>query len=80
MTTMDSRNTPTLTRNERLDRLPLTKKHKKLLLGSGVGWALDAMDVGLVSFIMAALTVHWGLSKTETSWPVSYTHLRAHET
>ena len=71
MTTMDSRNTPTLTRNERLDRLPLTKKHKKLLLGSGVGWALDAMDVGLVSFIMAALTVHWGLSKTETSWLAS---------
>ncbi|GAB2516149.1 Putative niacin/nicotinamide transporter NaiP [Corynebacterium atrinae] len=57
-----------LTRNERLDRLPVTPKHRRLLLGSGVGWALDAMDVGLISFIMAALAVHWGLSPTQTSW------------
>lgn len=57
-----------LTRNQRLDRLPVTRKHRRLLVGSGVGWALDAMDVGLISFIMAALTVHWGLSPTESSW------------
>ncbi len=57
-----------LTRNQRLDRLPVTAKHRKLLFGSGIGWALDAMDVGLISFIMAALTVHWGLSPTQTSW------------
>ncbi len=57
-----------LSRNERLDRLPVTGRHRRLLVGSGIGWALDAMDVGLISFIMAALTVHWGLSSTETSW------------
>lgn len=57
-----------LTRNERLDRLPVTPKHRRLLVGSGIGWALDAMDVGLVSFIMAALAIHWGLSPTQTSW------------
>ncbi len=56
-----------LTRNDRLDRLPVTSKHKKLLGGSGIGWALDAMDVGLISFIMAALVTHWGLSTTEAS-------------
>lgn len=56
-----------LSRNQRLDRLPFTRKHGKLLTGSGIGWALDAMDVGLISFVMAALTVHWGLSATETS-------------
>ena len=50
-----------LTRTERLDRLPVTPKHKRLLLGSGIGWALDAMDIGLVSFIIAALAVHWDL-------------------
>ena len=55
-------------KNERLDRLPVTSKHKKLLVGSGVGWALDAMDVGLISFIMAALAVHWNLESTQTSW------------
>lgn len=57
-----------LTRNQRLDRLPVTGKHRRLLLGSGIGWALDAMDVGLISFIMAALAVHWGLTPTQTSW------------
>lgn len=62
---------PGLTRNERLDRLPVTGKHRKLLVGSGIGWALDAMDVGLISFIMAALAVQWNLSATETSWIAS---------
>lgn len=51
----------TLTRAERLDRLPFTRRHTKLLLGSGLGWALDAMDVGLISFVMAALGKQWGL-------------------
>ena len=51
----------TLTRAERLDRLPFTSKHTKLLVGSGIGWALDAMDVGLISFVMAALGAQWGL-------------------
>ena len=62
---------PQLTRTERLDRLPVTKRHTKLLGGSGIGWALDAMDVGLIGFIMAALTTHWGLTHTETSWLAS---------
>ena len=60
-----------LSRNERLDRLPVTGKHKKLLIGSGIGWSLDAMDVGLISFIMAALAVHWGITPTESSWLAS---------
>src|SRR5690625_2814914 len=56
------------TRTERLDGLPFTRKHRRLLLGSSVGWALDAMDVGLISFVMAALAVHWSLTPTELSW------------
>lgn len=63
--------TNALSRNERLDRLPVTGKHKRLLVGSGIGWALDAMDVGLVSFIIAALAVHWDLDKSTTSWIAS---------
>ena len=31
----------TLTRSQRLDRLPFTAKHGRLLVGSGIGWALD---------------------------------------
>lgn len=57
-----------MTRTERLDALPFTRRHRRLLLGSGVGWALDAMDVGLISFVMAALAVQWGLSDTQLSW------------
>lgn len=59
------------TRTERLDRLPVTPKHRRLLFGSGIGWALDAMDIGLVSFIIAALAVQWNLDKTTTSWIAS---------
>ncbi len=56
------------TRAERLDRLPFTRAHGNLLVGSGIGWALDAMDVGLISFVMVALGKQWGLSATEQSW------------
>lgn len=56
------------TRTERLDRLPFTGKHARLLVGSGVGWALDAMDVGLISFVMASLAVQWHLSAAQVSW------------
>ena len=55
----------------RLDELPFTRRHLRLLTGSGVGWALDAMDVGLISFILAALTQQWGLSKTDAGWIAS---------
>lgn len=65
----DLRDQPTrpLTRAERLDRLPFTRKHAKLLAGSGIGWALDAMDVGLISFVMAALAKQWHLDQTTLS-------------
>src|SRR5690349_2316969 len=56
------------TSSERLDRLPFTRKHLRILTGSGLGWALDAMDVGLISFIIAALAVQWGLEPGETAW------------
>ena len=52
---------PARSRADRLDALPYTKEHNRLLIGSGIGWALDAMDVGLIGFVMAALKVHWDL-------------------
>lgn len=55
------------TRTDRLDRLPFTRRHGRILTSSGIGWALDAMDVGLVSFVIAALAVQWTLSPQETS-------------
>ncbi|AZQ77743.1 MULTISPECIES: MFS transporter [Flaviflexus] len=66
-----SRDEEVLARSERLERLPFTKKLGKLLGTSGVGWALDAMDVGLISFIVAALAEQWGLTDSEKSWVFS---------
>ena len=59
------------TRSERLDSLPWTRKHSKLLAGSGVGWALDAMDVGLISFVIAQLVVVWQVEAADLSWVAS---------
>ncbi|GAA1597903.1 MFS transporter [Leucobacter chromiireducens] len=61
----DHRTSPERSLSQRLDALPFTKKHARLLTGSGLGWALDAMDVGLISFIIAALTQHWGITTGE---------------
>jgi putative MFS transporter len=62
-----------LSRAERLDRLPVTREHRRLVVGSGLGWALDAMDVGLISFVMAALLAQeqWGITAGELSWLAS---------
>lgn len=57
--------------SERLDRLPFTRRHLRVLTGSGLGWALDAMDVGLISFVIAALAVQWNLEPGQTAWIAS---------
>lgn len=67
---MSDRESPN-TRLSRLDSLPFTREHRKLLVGSGMGWALDAMDVGLISFVLAQLAVTWSLTGTELSWIAS---------
>ena len=61
----------TVTISERLDRLPVTRSHLRVLTGSGIGWALDAMDVGLIAFIIAALAQQWSLEPSETAWIAS---------
>src|SRR3954454_24008721 len=60
-----------LPRAARLDRLPFTREHARLVGGSGIGWALDAMDVGLVSFVLVQGRAQWGLSAGEASWIAS---------
>lgn len=69
MTDAETRTDATLP--ERLDRLPFTRMHRRVLIGSGLGWALDAMDVGLISFVIAALAVQWELQPFETAWIAS---------
>jgi putative MFS transporter len=60
---------PPLSRAGRLDRLPFTREHGRLVVGSGLGWSLDAMDVGLISFVMASLAAQqqWGVTDRELS-------------
>ncbi|MVP01160.1 MFS transporter [Paenibacillus lutrae] len=37
-------------------------KQRKLLFSAGLSWMFDAMDVGIISFIVAALAIDWNLS------------------
>ncbi|AJO17088.1 MFS transporter [Bacillus paralicheniformis] len=41
---------------------------RRLLGIAGLGWLFDAMDVGILSFIIAALHVEWKLTPQEMSW------------
>ncbi|MBY0009699.1 MFS transporter [Paenibacillus typhae] len=36
-------------------------KQRKLLLSAGLSWMFDAMDVGMISFVVAALAKEWSL-------------------
>jgi putative MFS transporter len=62
------RSTQTPHLNDRLDALPFTKAHGRLLAGSGVGWAMDAMDVGLISFVIVQLKAQWSITTGQASW------------
>lgn len=40
----------------------------KLLRVAGVGWMFDAMDVGILSFVIAALAIDWNLTSSQMGW------------
>lgn len=44
---------------------------RKLLVSAGISWLFDAMDVGIISFIVAALTVAWSLTPEQVGWLTS---------
>ncbi|WHY86264.1 MFS transporter [Neobacillus novalis] len=41
---------------------------RKLLGVAGMGWMFDAMDVGMLSFIIAALKLEWDLTPGQMGW------------
>ncbi|MBP2641283.1 MAG: naiP 2 [Firmicutes bacterium] len=47
---------------DRLGNLPLGGWHWRLLALIGVGWAFDAMDTGIVSFVLPKLMTLWQLT------------------
>ena len=55
----------------RVQRLPIGKFHYTLLWVIGLGWMFDAMDTGLISFILAKMAEDWSMSPTEKGWVVS---------
>lgn len=55
----------------RVQRLPIGKFHYTLLWVIGLGWMFDAMDTGLISFILAKMAEDWAMSPTEKGWVVS---------
>ncbi|MDR1529221.1 MAG: MFS transporter [Burkholderiales bacterium] len=60
MITSDTTSTPDI-RDTKISR-------NKLLAIAGLGWLFDAMDVGLLSFVLAALSVEWGLNSQQLGW------------
>ncbi|MDI7743895.1 MFS transporter [Lysinibacillus fusiformis] len=48
------------------DTAPVSRN--KLLRVAGVGWMFDAMDVGILSFVIAALAVDWNLTSSQMGW------------
>ena len=49
----------------RLDRLPVSRPHYRLLLAGGLGYAFDAMDIALIAFLLPPLQAFWSLSGPE---------------
>src|SRR6185437_12676566 len=45
-----------------------TISRNKLLGIAGTGWMFDAMDVGILSFVIAALALEWQLTPSEMGW------------
>jgi len=38
---------------------------------AGLGWMFDAMDIGLLSFVLVALAQEWGLSQGQVGVAIS---------
>ncbi|WP_340647844.1 MFS transporter [Pseudoxanthomonas winnipegensis] len=49
----------------RLERLPFSRFHLRLLLIGGSGYLFDAMDVAILAFLMPQLKTLWGLSSEQ---------------
>lgn len=50
---------------QRLEALPVGSFHYKLLVITGLGWLFDAMDTGLIAFVLPVLGKEWGLSASQ---------------
>jgi len=56
---------------ERLDHLPLSRIHWKIVTVCGLGWLFDAMDAGIIAFVLAVLMKQWKLSPDQVGFVAS---------
>jgi MFS transporter, putative metabolite:H+ symporter len=49
----------------RLDRLPLSRPHYRLLLIGGLGYTFDAMDTAVVAFLLPSVKEVWQLDNAQ---------------
>ena len=52
----------------RLERIPVNKFHYQLLFVTGLGWMFDAMDTGIIAFVLPTLAKIWGLSTPQMGY------------
>lgn len=51
-----------------VEKNPSSISRNKLLWVAGLGWLFDAMDVGILAFVIAALHEDWGLNSSQMGW------------
>jgi MFS transporter, putative metabolite:H+ symporter len=51
-----------MTLSERIDSLPLSRVHWRIVAVCGLGWLFDAMDAGIIAFVLAILMKKWNLT------------------
>lgn len=51
---------------KRMERLPFSRVHWRLLWMGGLGYTFDAMDGAMIAFILPAVTAQWRLTNQET--------------
>jgi MFS transporter, putative metabolite:H+ symporter len=49
----------------RLEKIPVGSFHYKLLIITGMGWMFDAMDTGIIAFVLPTLAKAWDLTTQE---------------
>lgn len=57
-----------MSQEENMAKKTKTISNRKLLSIAGLGWMFDALDVGMLSFIIVALQKEWSLTTQQVGW------------
>ncbi len=52
----------------RLERIPAGSFHYRLLVITGLGWMFDAMDTGIIAFVLPSLAKAWSLTAAQVGY------------